>query len=107
MRRALAEPFAEAARATGAHRLRVLIRHALPQTAPVLAAAAALNAATPVLSEVALAFLGAGLPPPTPSWGELLAQAINNDLRWWLAWPAGIAITLATWALLTLARPRR
>jgi peptide/nickel transport system permease protein len=106
LRRALAEPFAEAARAAGAGPTRVLVRHALPQIAPTLAAATALTAATAVLTEFALAFLGAGVPPPTPSWGELLAQATANDLRWWLAWPAGIAITLATWALLTLSRPR-
>jgi len=106
LRRALAEPFAEAARAAGASPTRVLVRHALPQLAPMLAAATALTAATAVLTEFALAFLGAGAPPPTPSWGELLAQATANDLRWWLAWPAGIAITLASWALLTLARPR-
>jgi peptide/nickel transport system permease protein len=106
LRRALAEPFAEAARAAGAGPTRVLLRHALPQLAPTLAAATALTAATAVLTEFALAFLGAGAPPPTPSWGELLAQATANDLRWWLAWPAGVAITLATWALLTLSRPR-
>ena len=106
LRRALAEPFAEAARAAGAPPTRVLLRHALPQLAPMLAAATALTAATAVLTEFALAFLGAGAPPPTPSWGELLAQATANDLRWWLAWPAGVAITLATWALLTLSRPR-
>ena len=103
LRRALVEPFADAARAAGAAPARVLLRHALPQLAPLLAAATALTAATAVLSEAALAFLGAGAPPPTPSWGELLAQATANDLRWWLAWPAGLAITLATWALLRLS----
>jgi peptide/nickel transport system permease protein len=104
MRRALAEPFVEAARATGASRLRILVRHALPQTAPALVAASALTAATAVLSESALAFLGAGVPTPTPTWGELLAQATAHDLRGWLAWPAGLAITATTWALLTLSR---
>ena len=84
----------------------MLFRHALPQTVPVLAAATALTAATAVLSEAALAFLGAGMPAPTPSWGDLLAQAEANDFRWWLTWPAGLATLLATWSLLTLARPR-
>jgi len=106
LRAALAEPFVEAARAAGASPVRVLLRHALPQTRPVLATATALTAATAVLSEAALTYLGAGAPPPTPSWGELLAQATANDLRAWLAWPAGVAITVATWALLTLSRPR-
>ncbi len=107
LRRQLALPFAEAARAAGASPLRVAVRHALPQAAPLLAAATALTAATAVLSEAGLAFLGMASPPPTPSWGDLLAQATANDLRWWLAIPAGAAITLATWALLTLAQPRR
>ena len=103
---ALAEPFVDAARAAGASPARVLVRHALPQTRTLLASATALTAATAVLSEVGLSYLGAGAPPPTPSWGELLAQATANDLRWWLAAPAGVAITLATWALLTFSRPR-
>jgi peptide/nickel transport system permease protein len=110
LRAALVEPFVEAARAAGASHLRVLVRHALPQTAPVLAAATALTAATAVLSEAGLSFLGAGMPAPTPSWGELLAQADAHGYRWWLAWPAGVLITLATWALLHVryahARPR-
>lgn len=107
LRRTLTLPFVEAARAGGASPIRVVLRHALPQAAPLIAAATALTAATAVLSEAGLAFLGAGAPAPTASWGELLAQATANDLRWWLAVPAGAAITLATWALLTLARPRR
>ncbi len=106
LRRALAEPFTEAARAAGAGPGRVLLRHALPLAAPVLAAATALTAATAVLSEAALAFLGAGAAPPTPSWGELLAQASIHELRWWLAAPAGLLITAVTAALFALARPR-
>jgi peptide/nickel transport system permease protein len=107
LRAALAAPFVEAARATGAGRLRVLIGHALPQAAPAIATAAALTAATAVLAEAALGFLGVGAPPPTPSWGELLAQASANDLRWWLAVPAGALVTLVAAALLALARPTR
>jgi peptide/nickel transport system permease protein len=103
IRRALAEPWADAVRSTGASRTRLVIRHALPHAVPVLAVASAATAATAVLSEAALTILGAGVPSPTPSWGELLAQATANDLRWWLSVPAGLAITVTAWALLALA----
>ncbi len=100
----LARPFADAARALGASPARVVVRHALPSAWPTLATATALTAATAVLAEAALSFLGLGVPPPTPSWGELLAQASQHDLRWWLSLPAGLAITATAAALLRLAR---
>jgi ABC-type dipeptide/oligopeptide/nickel transport system permease subunit len=104
LRAVLAAPFADAARAAGAGPWRVVVRHGLPHAAPALATAAAITAATAVLAEAGLAFLGVGAPPPTPSWGELLAQAGSNDLRWWLAVPAGAAATALTAALLAVAR---
>ncbi|HVV84648.1 MAG TPA: ABC transporter permease subunit, partial [Kofleriaceae bacterium] len=100
----LARPFAEAARALGASPARVVLRHALPSAWPLVATATALTAASAVLAEAALTYLGLGVPPPTPSWGELLAQAGQHDLRWWLSIPAGLAITLTAAALLRLAR---
>ncbi len=100
----LARPFAEAARALGATPARVLVRHALPSAWPLIATATALTAASAVLAEAALSFLGLGVPPPTPSWGELLAQASQHELMWWLSLPAGAAITLTAAALLRVAR---
>ena len=100
----LAEPFVAAARAAGASPARVLLRHALPHAASTVAAAAAITAATTILAEAALSFLGLGAPPPTPSWGELLAQASQHDLRWWLGVPAGLATTLTTAAFLRVSR---
>lgn len=93
----------EAARALGASPARVLVRHLAPSVVPAVGVAAAITAATAVLSEAALAFLGVGLPPPTPSWGELLAQATVHDLRWWLAVPAGLCATATAAALFALA----
>jgi peptide/nickel transport system permease protein len=100
----LAEPFVAAARAAGASPARILLRHALPHAAPVIAAAAAITAATTVLAEAALSFLGLGAPPPTPSWGELLQQASQHDLRWWLSLPAGALTTLTSLAFLRFSR---
>jgi peptide/nickel transport system permease protein len=91
--RALQKPHAEAARALGATPLGVLWRHALPLAAPEIAVLAAATLSGTVLAEAALGFVGAGVRPPTPSWGELLAQAHRNHLAWWLALPAAGAVT--------------
>jgi len=107
LRATLAEPFCEAARALGASENRVLVRHALPHAARQLAVATALTAATAVLAEAALSFVGFGTPPPTASWGELLKQAHENGLRWWLALPPGLAVAAVAGALGALAQPAR
>jgi ABC-type dipeptide/oligopeptide/nickel transport system permease subunit len=104
---ALARPFCQAARALGASPARVLLRHALPQAVPQLAVATAITAATAVLAEAALSFLGFGTPPPTASWGELLKQAHENGLRWHLVVPAGLAVAMAAAALGALVQPDR
>ena len=106
LRTSLEQPYCEAARGLGVSPQRVLFRHALPHVYPQLAVATALTAATAVLAEAALSFLGFGTPPPTASWGELLKQAHDNDLRWWLMAPAGVAVALIAGALGALAQPR-
>ncbi len=103
---ALAQPFCQAAHALGASRLRVIVRHACPQAIPHLAVATALTAATAVLAEAALSFLGFGAPPPDASWGDLLRQAHENNLRWHLLAPAGLAVFVAATALGALGQPR-
>lgn len=103
---ALAKPFCEAARALGCPPFRLLWRHALPQCIEQLRAAAVLTASTAVLAEVALAFLGFGT-GSDPSFGELLRQAQENDMRWWLLVPAGLATTLLAWSLGKLADTRK
>lgn len=104
---ALAQPWCEAAFALGASRMRVLVRHALPQALPHIIVATAITAATAVLGEAALGFLGFGAPPPTASWGELLKQAHENGLRWHLMVPSGLAVALLSAALGALAQPDR
>jgi peptide/nickel transport system permease protein len=97
------EPYCLAARALGAGRWRVLSRHALPQAMPGLAVATGLTAATAVLGEAALSFVGLGAPAATASWGELLRQAHENGLRWWLAIPPGVVIVLMAGGFARLA----
>ncbi|MEA3223729.1 MAG: ABC transporter permease [Thermodesulfobacteriota bacterium] len=87
--------FVLAARAMGASDLRVIFYHILPNAmAPVLVFAA-LGIAAAVLTESALSFLGIGVQPPTPSWGNILAQGKNVlGIAWWLSLFPGIAILL-------------
>ncbi|MCD6571008.1 MAG: ABC transporter permease [Deltaproteobacteria bacterium] len=87
--------FVLAARAMGASNLRIIFIHILPNAmAPVLVTAA-LGVASAVLTESALSFLGIGVQPPTPSWGNILTQGKNVlGLAWWLSLFPGVAILL-------------
>lgn len=67
--------FVEAARSLGASRTRILIRHCLPQATSSIIVSATLAAAFAIISESALSFLGIGIQPPRPSWGNMLTGA--------------------------------
>ncbi|NIM01025.1 MAG: ABC transporter permease subunit [Acidobacteria bacterium] len=83
----------EAARAAGASDLRIMVRHLLPSAlAPVLVTAS-FAAASAILVEAALSFLGLGVQPPQPTWGGLLSDAREQiDQGWWLAVVPGLAL---------------
>jgi peptide/nickel transport system permease protein len=87
--------FVVAARALGAGDARLIFRHILPNAmAPVLVAAV-LGVAGAILTESGLSFLGLGVQPPTPSWGNILTAGKDNiDVAWWLSFFPGIAITV-------------
>jgi len=72
---ALALDYVRAARALGASEARVLARHVLPALASPVAVATALAVAGAILAESTLSFLGLGIQPPAPSWGNMLANA--------------------------------
>lgn len=86
----------EAARASGASDLRIVVRHLLPAAlAPVLVTAS-FAAASAILVEAALSFLGLGVQPPQPTWGGLLSDAREHiDQGWWLAVVPGLALYVA------------
>lgn len=86
----------EAARASGASDLRIMVRHLLPAAlAPVLVTAS-FAAASAILVEAALSFLGLGVQPPQPTWGGLLSDAREHiDQGWWLAVVPGLALYVA------------
>lgn len=67
--------FILATRSIGARPLRLMIRHLLPNVLPVLIVAASLGVGQIILVEAALDFLGLGIQPPTPSWGNMLTNA--------------------------------
>jgi len=84
-----------AARAIGASDLRIIFRHILPNAmAPVLVAAT-LGVAGAIMTESALSFLGIGVPPPAPSWGNILTLGKDYlEFAWWLFLYPGLAIMI-------------
>jgi peptide/nickel transport system permease protein len=91
--------YVTAAKAIGATDLRIIFYHILPNSlAPVLVTAT-FGVAGAILVESSLAYLGFGVPPPTPSWGEILSQSKQYiDFAWWLTIFPGAAIFLTVTA---------
>ena len=91
--------YVEAARAAGSSQPRVMFHHVLPQcVAPYLVLATA-HLGVAIIIEAALGFLGVGIPPPTPTWGNMLADSLTSLVpRWWLVFFPGLAITVTVLA---------
>jgi peptide/nickel transport system permease protein len=90
------QPFVEAARAVGMGDFRIALRHVLPNTLAPLIVVATAQLGVVILIEVALSFLGLGVPEPYPSWGRMLAQSAAEYVRvapWLVIFP-GLAIGL-------------
>jgi peptide/nickel transport system permease protein len=82
-----------AARAVGAGRWRISLRHLLPHAAATLIVAAGLRVGPFVLLESALSFLGFGVPPPYPSWGNILGEGRGVLVEaWWVTALPGLAL---------------
>ncbi len=92
--------YIEAIRAQGAGDLRIMLRHVLPNCLSPLVVQATFNFAYAVLSEASLSFIGAGAPPPTPSWGNILSEGRIYMLEapWITVFP-GVAIALTVLGL--------
>jgi ABC-type dipeptide/oligopeptide/nickel transport system permease subunit len=92
-------PFVEAGRAAGASPLRVMGLHVLPQCVAPYLVLATTHLGVAIVIEAALGFLGVGVPPPTPTWGNMLADAITGLVpHWWLVLFPGVAITVTVLA---------
>jgi len=87
--------FVQAAKAIGASDLRIIFLHILPNAMASILVAATLGIAGAILTESALSFLGIGVQPPTPSWGNILTAGKDNiDIAWWLSLYPGLAILI-------------
>jgi peptide/nickel transport system permease protein len=94
------EEFVISARALGAGRTRILLRHILPNILTPIIVAAALGVGHVILLEAGLSFLGVGLQPPQPSWGNIIQDISSSETftLWWMAIFPGMAIVLTVMA---------
>jgi peptide/nickel transport system permease protein len=87
------QEFVQAIRALGAHDARIIARHVLPNVLPPVMVIWTLEVARVILMESALSFLGLGVPPPTPTWGRMLAEGRDYlTVAGWISIFPGIAI---------------
>ncbi len=87
--------YVQAARALGAGDLRIIFRHILPNALSPVYVSAILGVAGAILVESSLSFLGLGVQPPDPSWGNILTDGKNNiEIAWWLSVFPGLAILI-------------
>ena len=89
-----AREYVAAARALGSSNSRIVFRHILPNTISIIVTFIPFSVATGVTALTALDYLGFGLPPPTPSWGELLSQGTENLRSPWIVTSVVVAMTV-------------
>ena len=92
--------YVESARSLGASKLRIMLKHILPQCMAPFLILATTHLGVAIIIEASLGFLGVGIPPPTPTWGNMLADSLNAGLipPWWLVLFPGLAITITVLA---------
>ncbi len=93
--------YIDAGRAIGAGRIHMLIRHVLPNVLPIVLICFSVSMAGMILTESTLSFLGLGVPPPDPTWGQMLSMEGRSymETAWWLAlWP-GVALTITIFSV--------
>ncbi|HEX7051242.1 MAG TPA: oligopeptide ABC transporter permease [Longimicrobiales bacterium] len=91
--------FITAAQALGMSRPRIILRHLIPNVLAPVIVAATLGIGNTIVLEAGLSFLGLGVPPPTPSWGNMVADGRQNLIgAWWVATFPGLAIVLTVLA---------
>ena len=90
------EEFVVSARALGCSRLRVAVRHVLPNMLPPLLIQSSLTVAAAIIAEASLSFLGLGQQPPAPSWGSMLnaAQRYLSQAPWIALYPGLMIFTV-------------
>ncbi len=94
--------FIMGARALGLNWLEIIFSHVLPNIASSVLVASTLSVASGILMEATLSFLGLGVNPPDPSWGNMLVAAQSMSVlknQWWMWIPAGTAVVLMVLAV--------
>jgi len=91
--------FIAQARLAGAGAGRIILRHLLPNTLNTLLVLVTLQVGYVIIVEASLSFLGAGIPPPTPAWGSMIAEGREFvTSAWWVSFFPGVAILLVVLA---------
>jgi peptide/nickel transport system permease protein len=93
--------YIQAAEATGTKTRNILLRHILPNIMPVIIVGFTLTVGSMILSEAMLSFLGYGIPPPMPTWGNMLqgsARRFMLQAPWMALWP-GVALALVVYGI--------
>lgn len=96
------QEFMQATEALGLRDRRKIFRHLLPNTIPIIIVSATLGVASAIIYESSLSFLGIGVVPPTPSWGNMISAAnnlIDFKKRPWLWIPPGMCILITVVAI--------
>jgi peptide/nickel transport system permease protein len=87
--------FVALAKVRGCSALRIMLTHILPNVLNTFMVLVTLNIGVVIIAEASLSFLGAGVPPPTPTWGLMISEGRGRIAdAWWVALVPGIAITL-------------
>jgi peptide/nickel transport system permease protein len=87
--------FVDAAKALGVSNIKLIFRHILPNALSPVFVAATFGIAGAILTESGLSFLGLGVQPPDPSWGNILTSGKDNiEIAWWLSLYPGLAILI-------------
>lgn len=90
-------PYIESARSIGVSGARIVVRHIFPNCLGPLVVVATFQFASVIIYEASLGFLGLGVQPPTPTWGNMMAEGrLFLTTAWWITFFAGMALVLAT-----------
>ncbi len=93
------QEFVTLARVAGCSSFRIIFKHILPNVTPTLIVISTLQIGWVILTEAALSFLGVGIPPPTPAWGVMIADARGLvGSAWWIALFPGLTIMITVTA---------
>jgi peptide/nickel transport system permease protein len=91
--------FIEAARVSGATNARILLFHILPNVVAVIVVAATLRVASVILVEAGLSYFGLGVPPPTATWGNMVADGkLYLETAWWITTFPGLLVVITVFA---------